>query len=79
MKWSVRISLALATIATRFSATGAPAAKAVSHMLAATPAVGRVSAVQAHLSALAAEMAYVTSPQRSFQARLLRRSGSAHI
>jgi hypothetical protein len=57
MKWSGRITLALAALATLFSAAGAPAAKAVSHKLA-TPAVGQVGAGQAPLSAHAAEMAY---------------------
>lgn len=57
MRWSGRIHLALATVATLFSAAGASAAKAVSHKLA-TPALGRVGAGQAHVSAHAAEMAY---------------------
>ena len=57
MKWSDRISLALATVAILFSAAGVPAAKAASQKLA-TPELGRVAAGQAPLSALAAEIAY---------------------
>jgi hypothetical protein len=66
MKWWVRIGLAFATVATLFSAAGAPAAKAVSHVLA-TPAVGRVSADKAHVSAQAAEMAHVNPHSDPFK------------
>lgn len=57
MKWSGRISLALAAAAILFSAAGVPAAKAVSQKLA-TPEIGPVAAGHALVSALAAEIAY---------------------